>query len=270
MAHSAVGLTSTNYNGNYVGQPTTVFTPKLVNLPDWTPAGSGAGPEPWSIVVPYDQVWSYNGNDDLLWEVRYTSNTAVAPGTASANYHNDFQAATGAFSTSTSGTTLGTSGCVATGRTSAMSLTGTFYNHGSKFRYTQAVSNAPSSTAVVVNLDLFDSNLTVPGLCHTLHASPAINYVLGTSSATGAVSTVTVDNIPYNPAIVGTNLFFQALSIDPGIAPLPFVLSNGRQYTIPADPSLPAVSRVYQYPLASGALTDSGPWTGGIVTRFEY
>ena len=168
------------------------------------------------------------------------------------------------------GTTLGTSGCVATGRTSSFSLTGTFYNHGSKFRYTQGVSNAPSTTPVVINLGFVDPALTVPGLCHTVHSDGIVSYTLGTSSTTGSVSTTTFDNLPYDANAVGTTLFFQALAIDPGQAGIPAVLSNGRSYTIPADPALPAVGCVYEYPLSNGNLTQSGPWTGGIVARFVY
>jgi hypothetical protein len=270
MAHSDVKNVSLNYDNNYLAPATTVFTTKTVNLPDWTAAGSGTGPEPWSIAAPFDTKWSYNGTDHLLWEVRYSSNSAVPAGTASANYGNDFQETTGVFSTSTSGSLLGT-GCVATGRTSTMSLTGTFYNHGSKFRFTQAVSNAPSNAAVFDNLDLSDPNLPLPGLCQPVRAAPTIvSLPLGTSSATGSVSAVTFDNIPYSSGLVGVDLFFQALALDTGLPGIPVALSNGRRYTVPANPSLPAVARVYQYPLSSGTLTNSGPWTGGIVAKFDY
>lgn len=269
LADSTVGGLSTDFDGNYANPATEVFTPKPVNLPDWTVA-TGASPEPFDIVLPLDVPWSYAGTHDLLWEVRYTGNSAVPAGTASTNYQNDFQATSGVFSTSTSGTSLGNSGCTATGRTSAFSLTGTFYNHGSKFRYTQGVTNAPSNTPVVVNLGFVDPMLTIPGLCHTVHSDGVVNYTLGVSSTTGSVSTTTFDNLPYSASAVGTALFFQALAIDPGQSGIPAVLSNGRSYTIPVDPALPAVGRVYEYPLSSGSLTQSGPWTGGIVARFVY
>ena len=268
MSHAVgIGSSSTVFANNYKGAPTTVFTKKTVNLPDWT-AKPATSPDAWTAIVPFDNMWSYNGVDNFLWEVQADNNSTVGSNNSGSDYGNDFQSGTGSFSTSNAGTIIGT-GCISTGRTSQFTLSTSLYNHGSKFRMTASASNAPANASVIRHIDLANANLMVPGLCATVYALPTLSIPLGTSSATGSVSTVTIDNIKYNASWIGLKLYSQALALDAGQAGLPVSLSYGRENTFPADPALPAQARFYEYATSSG-MTTSGPWTGGIVARFEY
>ncbi|MCC6671607.1 MAG: hypothetical protein IT458_11130 [Planctomycetes bacterium] len=255
---------SPEFDNNYAGTPTTVFTTKTVNLPDWTQKPA-ASPANFDFVVTLDTPWPYLGQKPFLWEVRADNNTA-----AGTNYGNDFHSVTGSTATSNSGVALGT-GCVATGQTSAMLLSASLWNHVIRFRMSAGVSRAPATTPVVLFIDAANASLPIPGLCGTLYALPTVQLPLGISSSTGTVSTIQIDNIPYAQSAIGQKLYSQAVALDAGQANLPVVVSNGRENTFPADPATFApVTRIYQYQVSpTSALTTPTPWTGGIVTKFE-
>lgn len=221
-------------------------------------------PAPWTTVVKFDAPFIYTGKDAFIWEVIYDNNTVLA------DYSFDFQS--GGSSTgynSTSGTIIGTA-CTSTGKTSAVSNSTTFYNHGTKFRISRSVSNMPDNAPVFLWIDAVDQNLPVPGLCTTLRATPLISIYLGAASATGSITSAIIDNIPYSASVVGGDLYFQYVGVDVGQAGLPFSLSAGRKITVPADPIPTAVTRFYHYKnTATGSTITSGPWYGGIVTRFQ-
>lgn len=255
------GAISEGYDANYSGTPTNVFVSRPVNLPDWT-LNLGS-PAPFNLNLPLDVPWLYTATEPFLWELNVTNNTSLS------DYGNDFQSITGSTSTSTSGTSIGT-GCIATGQTTAMALAGTVKNQVTRFRIAYTVTRAPASTPVFMNVDFVNSNLAVPGLCTNLIALPTIGFGIGNSDAAGAVPEFALENVPYNPAVVGATIFSQALAPDFGQAVLPFALSNGRSHTFPSPPATSAqVTRVYGYRTSPTAMRAPSVWTGGIVTLFD-
>jgi len=259
-----VGEVGTDYDNNYLGTPTavvgTIGNPRTVNLPDWTQQPPSA-PAPFDAVVAFDQTWSYSGVNNLLWEVRGDNNSQVGT-----NYQNDFEATAGSFSSSSTGTATGT-GCTATNRTSAFAISTTFYNYATSMEIRYSCTNAEPSMPVFAFLGFADPNLNI-GLCANLRTSAEVSLPLGVSSSTGSVASMYFP-IPYVAQLIGTPTFSQLACPDAGFSP-PVILSSGRMVAMPADPSLPSVARVYQYTVNGTSLVDSGPWTGGIVTRFQY
>ncbi|MFO1054061.1 MAG: hypothetical protein U1F36_17735 [Planctomycetota bacterium] len=256
------GAISENYDANYLGTPTVAFASRPVNFPDWT-ANPGVTPAPWNLNLTLDAPWVYTGVNPFLWEVRTQNNTSAS------DYGNDFQSVTGSTAASTSGTSIGT-GCIPTGRSAAMALAGVAKNQFTRFRLAYTVTNAPPVSGVFLNLDFVNSNLTLPGLCTTLIAAPTISSAIGTSDANGAVPEFSLDNIPFNPALIGSTVFGQALALDFGQPVFPIVLSNGRSLTFPNTPTTPAsVTRVYGYRLTATSMRAPSVWTGGIVTLLD-
>ncbi|MGE0142142.1 MAG: hypothetical protein AB7I19_18345 [Planctomycetota bacterium] len=257
------GSVSENYSANYLTAPTVVFTSKPVNFPDWT-ANPGVSPAPWNLALTLDTPWVYTGVNPFLWEVRTRNNASAS------DYGNDFQSISGSTGASTTGTSIAT-GCIPTGGSVAMALAGLAKNQFNRFRLAYTVTNAPASTGVFLNLDFVNSNLTLPGLCTTLVAAPTISTPIGSSDPSGAVPQFNLDNIPFNPAVIGSSIFAQALAFDFAQPVFPIVLSNGRSLTFPNTPTTsPAdVTRVYGYRLASGTMRAPSVWTGGIVTLLD-
>ena len=72
MAHTKASADSTNYAANYLHPATTVFGPRDVSAPDWS-AKPRSAPPAFDLRVLFDRPWTYNGTDDLLWEVRVAS-----------------------------------------------------------------------------------------------------------------------------------------------------------------------------------------------------
>lgn len=258
-------LQVTNLDNNIkTGTLTQVVKPRTLNAVDVT-MQPPATPAPWTTVVKFDVPFVYMGTDPFLWEVKYTSNTI----TTSVDYSFDFHYVGTTQSVSTTGTAIGT-GCTSTGQSSPVTHSMTFYNHASKFRITRAVSNLPANVPAFMYIDGVDSNLTVPGLCAVLHVLPTIIVPLGTTDATGALPSATIDNIPYIASIVGQDLFFQYWGLDLGQAGFPLSLSGATKITVPSDATVYRLTRFYHYKLpGSTSLITSGPWNGGIVTRFQ-
>jgi len=255
------GAISEDFDANYSGAPTVVFNSKPVNLPDWTQPPLSA-PAPFNLNLQLDTQWAYLGLEPFLWEVRTKNNASAS------DYGNDFQSLSGSTGSSNSGSVVGT-GCVATGRTSAMSLTALVKNQFTRFRIAYGITNGPSSAITFANIDLANAGLTLPGLCGTIVALPTIALPLGTTDAVGALST-SFENLPFAQSLVGRTIYSQALSIDGGLAGLPVALSNGRSNVFPTTPTTPApVTRVYGYRLSSGSMRAPSVWTGGIIALFD-
>lgn len=256
------GAISETFDANYSGPPTSVFASRPVNLPDWT-AQPASAPAPFNFNLTLDAPWLHTGLEPFLWELRITNNISAS------DYGNDFQSTPGSTSSSNSGAAIGT-GCVATGRTAAMSLTGTAKNQFTRFRLAYAVTNAPATTPVWLNVDFVNSNFAIPGLCTNVIAAPTINATIGISDATGAVPSFSLENLPFSQSTVGATLYAQALALDFGLGALPIALSNGRSLTFPATPANAApVTRIYEYRLANGTMRAASVWTGGIVALFD-
>ncbi len=264
---------ATNMSGTYKDVPVTVVTVPMLNLPDWTTQTAvPPAAEPFTITVPFTTGWNYNGTDDFVWEVQYDTNDQAAN-----DYGNDFVLDTGSSTgyNSTTGSILtGSVGCIATGDNSGFDITGTFYNYGTKFRVTFGATDAPPNAGILLFLGLSDINLALPGLCGPIRTDSVLlqGTVIGAASATGTMSTVNIDNLPYSPVVVGLDFYGQHLALDVGQTGLPLVVSNGRKWTMPMDPQPHNCTRLYNYLISSTSTTwtTSGPWYGGIVARFDH
>lgn len=264
MANSDLLGITTTHTANYVGQPTNVVKKKTVSAPDWT-AQPASAPAPFNFNVPYDTPWVYTGEHDLLWEVRVTKNSYS--GTAFSNYPFDFQYINsgGSFTNGpnpSANTNLG-KGCAVTSA-GAFTYGASLDNYGTKFGFNQKVANGPANTPVTAFLGVTNPNVQLPGWCTTLHTDALVPIPVGTTDAAGAAS-MSLNNIPHAPAAVGGKFYFQAIAPSSrGLA-----LTNGVEVVPAADPNVPRVGRVYTYDLSSGSQTKSGPWTGGIIVRFQ-
>ena len=256
------GAISESFDANYSGTPVLAFASRPVNLPDWTQPPAAA-PAPFDFNLQLDAPWVYMGTEPFLWEVRVTNNVTAT------NYGNDFQSIPGSTGSSNTGTAVGT-GCVATGRTAAMALACSAKNQFTRFRLGYGLTNAPASTPAILFIDGTNSNLTIPGLCSTLVALPTLQLPMGNTDAAGALSTFSIENIPFQQSTVGVTLFSQAVAVDVGQAGLPIAVSNGRSNVFPATPATPClVTRVYEYRLSATSMRAPSVWTGGIVAQFD-
>jgi hypothetical protein len=264
LGHGAINRFACRFNENYLGAPTVAYTRKPTNLPDWTMrVGSGAV-EPWSLRLPLDVAWSYDGVRDLVWEVVWDGSTATG------SYTTDRASGSGSVFSSSTGTVIGT-GCTATGRTSAFSLTTIGYTHltNGLMRLRVSASNAPSTAPLTLMADAVNSNLTVPGLCATVIALPVLQVALGTSSATGALAALDL-HLPWLPALQTTPVYLQAITVDPGQPGLPLALTQGRRQQWPAAPTTPGTAAYTYSTDVTGATLGSGPFTAGsAICGFE-
>ncbi|MCB9883064.1 MAG: hypothetical protein H6832_17045 [Planctomycetes bacterium] len=244
------------------GTYTQVVKPTTINAVDIT--AQTTSPAPWTTVVKFDAPFVYDGTTSLMWEVKYTSNTVLQDYA----FDFDYNGGSSAYS-SGSGTTIGTS-CTATGQTSAISWSPSFRNYGSRFGiYWSSISYMPATSPTFLWLDFSDPNLTIPGLCTAIHALPTISVPLGVSSATGSLPATDL-KIPYVASAIGASLYGQTWAVDLGMSPLPFVFSYGKKWTVPTDPTPVTVIRNYVYKNSpTGSDITSGPWCGGIITRFQ-
>lgn len=262
LSHSLLNRISTSFDSNYIGAATTVFGPKNVNAPDWTRAPTSA-PAPFDFKIVFDRPFAYDGVRDLLWEVR-VDKVSSAP-TALRNYPFDFAPLSGSLSTVSHGSTIG-GGCrTPNGR---FVLAASAYNHGGSFRIRHVANFGPSRSAIVTFLDVADPNQSIPGLCATLRANPLVLLPLGASSSTGFAEAAFAAGLPHSNALVGANLFLQAVSLDASQPGIQIALSSAIRVTLPVNPTLPGAGYVHSYTTGGGTFT-RGPWVGGIIARFE-
>lgn len=240
---------SATFANNYAAAPTQVFTRKMVNAPDWSTRPT-TPPAPFDFTFTYDTPFAYSGSLDLVWEM------AIHATTATSSYVADAQSQ-GSVSSPT--TILGT-GCVATGRTTAMSHTATYTNNPNtnQLLVTLSVSNGTPSSQGVFLMGATNPALPLPGFCGTsptLFTSGELQLP-GTTSSTGAMSTGALP-IRWNNAFTGAQLYTQAATIDAGL-PGGLAISNGRSVQIVAMPAPGLYARIY----ASGQPTATSGTVG--------
>jgi hypothetical protein len=126
---------------------------------------------------------------------------------------------------------------------------------------------APLNQPAVLNIDLFDPNLGLPGLCGRLHAQPIVSVPLGQTDGFGVTPLVYLD-LPYLARLEGIRFYTQAAIADPRQPIFPVVLSDGRTAVVPPAPRMPpAVSYLYATSLATPTAT---LWANrAVITRFE-
>ncbi len=265
LAEGDINNFSRTFANNHVANAVTVLPRKQVQFPDWS-AAPGQVPSSALLTLPFAQPFHYSGASvsgrDLVWDVKIYSNSA-----AGSDYPFDLEqvvpnAIFGQLVPTRSGHVDLGFGCqVATGE-SHMDID--IWNFGSKFTldaHLHTAANAP----VILNLGFFNAGLKPPGFCATIFALPGIALPVGMSNGIGDMD-IDIDPIPYNPAIIGMDVYAQCVAPDASQPGVPLALSSGAKMTIPTDPRGPAMGRLWSTDPAAtrGA---NGPFAGGIVAQ---
>ncbi|MBK8974919.1 MAG: hypothetical protein IPM29_03255 [Planctomycetes bacterium] len=255
-----MAVLSREFDPNFIaGSRQVCFVRRQVNMPDWT--GLNGTPSPFDFVVPLDVPFPYAGSDSLVIDFDYQNLVWSVPGVSGGSSAD--REYTGAVTTT--GVSIGT-GCSAGG------AGGGAFGHGMRLedngvgagpygmRLRVDASNAPPSTPVLLNIDLQDANLSVPGLCTTVHALPLLAFPFGVSDTQGSIPETSLSFV-YHPVLVGVQLVTQLASFDPTQPQIPIILSDGRQATMPAGPSTLSHACVYHW--ASGGGSSGTLFFGG-------
>jgi hypothetical protein len=266
MGHGAIDRFGSRFDDNYSAPPTVVFTPKLVNLPDWTqPTGAGGTfPEPWSLRLPFDVPFDYDGVQDLVWELHYTfpSSTGTFRADRTATSANPLY-------TSDNGTDIGT-GCLVPGRSQPFDLSATLYSHynAQLSRLRVSTRNGPGTTPIFLNIGFSNLGATVPFLCTPVISSGEIIVPLGASSSSGSTASAYY-TYPFAPSTLSLPLFAQAFGVNTSQVGN-VSITQGVELNGPQPPSqLPD----YAYLVADDPafVQGEGPFhTGSVVTRLEW
>ncbi len=258
------------FAANYLAPPTIVVARRIVNI---GPLGQNAttGPLPFTIFIPLDAPYNHPGTVSLIWDAAVFSNT-IQTGSGTFNQID----AEGGSQTSATSTITGT-GCIATGRTTAMTHTLPLVANGNVLLFYPTVSNGPSSAPTILTLGATNPAIPYPGLCAPIMTDLLLMIDIGLTSATGAISGDTgLGWVIPNVGLTGATITTQAFSVDLSrVDPIPLSASNGRSHVIPAPntTNIVRVSRIYNSStgatgtLASPVTTSIGY---GIVTEFTH
>ncbi len=260
MGHASVVNMTDTFANNYVGPTTTVVNAKAFSLP--ARQGAPTRPSVWDIVIPFDTTWSYNGNQDLLYEL-VTSNAG------SGTYYLDF-ATEGQNSVPADPNAIGT-GCTATGRTTPVTLSTTtaVSRTSGDITFAFRAINGPATTVGSIFLiGATNPDIPVSGLCgdgklytDALYAVPPASYSNGTFNAPSI-------SLPWSTAWAQLSLYVQAGVIDGGLSnPIKVAVSNGLKVTLPPAlfPDFTA-TRLYS---SNNAATTGTLDVGATITRFQ-
>ncbi len=263
-----MAVVSSDFDRNFLpGLSTQVFTPKPVNMPDWT--GNIGTPAPFDFGVTFDTPFAYLAALPLVIDFTY-SNLAYTSGTATGGSAVDRQFGS---DSSASGSTVGT-GCVATGQTATFlhnawleNSGATLPNHGMRLRVDGL--RGPASSPALVYVDVVDANTNFPGLCGTVHALPTIVLDAGVTDASGDLPN-TFYSFAYDPANIGVTLYTQMIAFDAGQSPFPVVLSNAETMSMPAfSGATPGVETLYHWSALPEDLNNLVFFGGGMVLELR-
>lgn len=263
MGFADMTLLSQEFDANYMaGTRQVVFTKKSVNMPAWT--GNAGRPAPFDFVVPLDVPFPYAPPLGLV--IDFTHENVIFQGTATSGSSVDRDYVGASY---TYGAELGT-GCTPSSGSGPFTQAMRLENNGPALprfgmRLRVDATDAPPLTPILMNIDLIDQNLTIPGLCTTLHAGAVASVLLGTSDAAGVLPAASL-SFGHLPALVGVPLVTQLAALDPGQPVFPAVLSNGERATFPGGPSGTSNACLYHWgtlPATGGTLF----FGGGIVMQ---
>ncbi len=259
MGHGDLNNLSSTFATNFLGAPTTVFTKKPVNLPDWTSQTMNA--HPFDLKFVFDVPFPYNRTDPVVWDVSVENNTGGG------SYYMDWTGTPPAITSGSHQKSLGTGCTTANG---SMTIEPVYTASAANLDLAWGVTAAPSSAQVFVAVDLRDNNIPLPGLCTNLHPMLAINAPVGTADVTGTLPVTSLVNIPWTVNFADVSLVTQVFSLDPTQAGLPAAFSNGSVGTSPnVVGSTPFLidSRVYSN--TSIGPTGSGPFTSAAPVMYS-
>lgn len=267
---NAVFASRTNaFDTNYLnGTGTVVVTKKNVSLPDYRPGVPSGVPTPWDFVINLDQPWSFAGTNDIAWDVKITGNSlnrvefypvdgflncTNCDGVYNRRYHG-------------LGCMTNTSGAnwfkVDIDAVFSRSSTGFIELAWQGYR-------APASSMVALNIGLTNPNLSLPGLCTNLYATPVLSLTYRANQMGRFRDEGNRFFLAINSGLQGARMFVQAAAIDSSQPGLPIALSQGLEMTVPVVYPEHNVRRIYDNSAgAPNNPTGSGPYGSGIVTKF--
>jgi hypothetical protein len=267
LAHTNAAAISTTFATNYLNNLSTqVYTVKATNLPSHVNAVPTI-PAPWSITIPFDTMFSYNGTDDFLYEITGRNNSApvtaysldaitsgvAAGGGNGAFYYNGLNA------------------CTVTGRTSVFDI----YTRNPVTDSTGRVTidhwadDGPSSSPAALGLGLKDPNL-VGVFCAPLRTSVDI-AIPAMTDANGLIASSTApQRLSFLlPAGLGLQIYTQYAAVD--VPNMRLYLSDAAALgCVPYLASFtPTVTRMMNT-TSDTALTGTSSTSLILVTRFDY
>jgi hypothetical protein len=242
---------------NYTTPRTPVFSKKMVSAPSWESPVIG-NPPPFDLNFAYDAPFAYSGSRDLVWEMVLSQNSANQQ-PYPANAHEQFRQC--------GGTRAHGTGCVASGQSRAMSMSG---QHCSSARTGTVdtswwVYDGAANAAGAFLIGASNPALPLPGLCATTLYTDAKITLFASTDSTGFMSTPYFQ-APYSAGLVGLTLWSQAVVVDAGQPGLPLAFSNGLESTVIAPPVMGRFCRLWSSPTITVGSLDLGY---AIVTRFD-
>ncbi|MEZ5963013.1 MAG: hypothetical protein R3F56_04115 [Planctomycetota bacterium] len=216
MGACDIDVLTTTFDQNYIAPPSVVLNRQTLRFPDLT--AQGQQPTAFEISVPLDFPYVPSTAHGLCWEMLV--------------YGSDGQ---GAYPIDAHGalrTEFSTS--VARGR-GCQTANGLFH-HSVIYSSSGQTSNlnvtglsGPAQAPLFLALGGSDPNVQLPGFCASLRSSADIILSVGQTGSTGSAER-DIPLPPWNPGLLGANLYTQMLGIQNGPA---LVLSDGLQVTFP-------------------------------------
>lgn len=216
MAKTTRATMTQTFATNPTTVPTTVFTKKTVNAPSWV-SRPRSQPANADLTFAFDTPYSYDGVDDLLWDLRITATSAPL-----AAYPIDFATHTGL---SYGPYTMQGTGCTSpTGRVTLRSapVSNSLQNTTSIY---WDLAYAPPSSSCAILVGASDPASTIPGLCEVLHVDTLLT-LNGATTSGGTFATPTA-TVPWQSAFAGMRLQAQAIVADATKPGIPLNVSNG-------------------------------------------
>jgi hypothetical protein len=259
-------LLSGDFDRNFLaGTRSGVFTPKTVNMPDWT--GLNGTPATFDFVVPFDAAYPYPGSMPLVIDFTYSNLVFTgSSGTLGGSWvDREYQ-----MSSTVQGTSIGT-GCLASGQTYPFGHTAWLENSGPGLptcgmRLRVDGDHAAANAPVVLHVGARDPNLAIPGLCGTVHADPIVAFLVGVTDGSGDLARRWY-SFAWNPNLVGITLVTQMAGLDPARPGLPVILSEGRQTSMPAYSGSPGREAAFMWATLPTGVDNTLFFGGGLVLQ---
>jgi len=265
MAHTNQAAASTTFATNYLNSAsTTVYTPKPTNLPDHRQQTSV--PAPWTLRVPFDVMFNYNGTDDLLWETTGTGNT-VTTGYSLDTATNGSMAGggTGGFYYN------GLTGCIVPPNTAQFDIISqaTTTSATSQVTIQWYALRGPVSSPAVLALGATDPNLVAPFLCAPLRTSAEILVPVSTDAMGNIASSAAPLRFTFPfPGSAPFTIYGQFAAVDVPASRL-YLSDATAHLVVPyTAPVTRALTRILN--TTSATATTGSSSTFCCVARFEY
>jgi hypothetical protein len=253
-----IGSVSSTFANNYDSPPVTVFTQKIVTLPDLV--GANPGPSTQYILMQLDTPFVYDATKNLIVDYVITANSA---GNVAFTYPTDLA------SWIASRTTFGTSCTHSNGRVPALNTSNGFANGTWTISLTNGLQNAPytmhigagTSNWAGIPLPFPLDGVGAPG-CSLL-----VEFPVNLSGRTSTSGTATINApVPNWIELYGMTFHAQVLILDLFANSLGVVTTNGASTTFGIEPQFTYVDAANN----PNATTGSRRIRNGSVGVFRY